>query len=327
MLEKYSVEYWTDICNKRLDTYQEFRDAIGKRWFENQYGNFKTATSQSDFHPFIGSLCFHDETLIKKFNMMVKALSGCNGFKERIETLKLKQDVMQSNHRLNELMSAFYVQESLGEISFPTEVGNSLDKNIEYSCCLNGSSFGFEVKTIDETSERISTINKYKNDLRHCISRSRKIGQIGGVWGGVVAQPARFKTVSKCIKKFRTLKSGAKQASNAAVKIVHIICDGKFFNLTDFYPVHKYSNGDLKYQTSGCIFNAFYGKRGQNLYNHHFLGHGDKYSTVEKQLTDGRFIKNSNWSIAIISFLPFDLNNLPTWHKAKHIAYLPLYMR
>ena len=256
---------------KRLRRYPQFSRVAGKEWLNEKMAQLRIASIQTSCHPLLCILCSPLENNVKVASQIFAALSNSVNFQQRLNNFLSSSDYDDAWHRWNEFFSAGLIARSGFGVSFSDEDSPN-SSNPDCFFTYKTKKVAVEVTTVSDTPNRFASVNQFKNDLKATVHRARKDGIIG-VFGGTIPQPERFKDAWTAVRYLIGIKQRSEQSKNYDVRILHILSSNEYYFAHDFLPDFYSQERDLRYRSSGRIYSAFYGIKGQHLYLRHFIGH------------------------------------------------------
>lgn len=322
---KYSLVYWQKLMRKRLRRYPQFLRVASKEWFNDKIVQLRVASIQTSCHPLLCILCSPIESNAKAASQILAVLSKSANFQSRFNSFLTSSDHVDAWHRWNEFFSAGLVARSGFAVSFSNEDSPNSSSNPDYFFTYKTQKVAVEVTTVSDTPNRLSSVNQFKNDLKATVHQARKAG-ISGVFGGTIPKPERFKDAWTAVRYLMGIKQRSEQSRNYDVHILHILSSDEYFFAYDFLPDFYSQERDLRYRSSGRIYSAFYGIKGQHLYSRHFVGHPLSHNShsVSFQKIAGRFTDTTSVDLLLFSLFDFNFGLKGALANSLNVVYTPL---
>ena len=272
--------------------YPTIYSILGESYIEKLKGEQGALAKRATINPFFEILYMNDKNGIE--SVFSKAVSANAISIERLKRFREEKDNINIQNFINEITVLTPMLES----------GSFLDETNEkvtpdFLGQINGEEVVFECVSVNESNNSQKQRNLDVKNTQEQLKKWKKTNPNGGVFT-TFHENAPFDTidVEKIIEKIKTKKS-SRQVKGYQYKVMVMSFQNMSFLLRSHECLPNTSNHNDGIH-SGIIFNAFYGRRGDLIFESNSF-EGEKHK-IKRIKSDGRFIRDSDYNLCILQF-------------------------
>lgn len=334
----YTKSDWLHEYNKLKPLVPNLVAALSQKWLDAEANKFQHATLQTGCHPILCLLVNPGQGLAYRpvnaplleeiFTVLKPILTG-----SKIKGIKTAKGWDGFGPIFGELLIAFHIEKFAGGIQMEPKNHNGSRPDLEWT--FHSDKIGIEVNMVTESDRIKNAKREYAAEIKSAVELSKQVeiyrtlagdlskmpqGVIDNideiqrfdkiwetptprVFGGTVPVPDRFKSLQVSLWDLRGRKGDGRQLEGYRHKVLGLVLPTEFLARPySYYRVWDSDHFGIRNRSSGAVFNAFYGRKGDVNYHYTPLDPqtGEPIRRMDRDDGDGLFNQRSVYGAAII---------------------------